>query len=175
MGFLPVPSDDELSSDAVAAANRHQDAHPGSLNDLDRALLTSVPVFEAYTGWFDVKDEAEQLVGERAVTLFSLALSRAVPAPYPTAFFEGELRAGGDDPENPQVTEAESLLLEWGRAVGADPSRVPADLLTRVEATFKPATRAVLAGYAGLMFAVCVYSLIAQLDAPAAGPTPPAG
>lgn len=167
MAFLPVPGDDELSSDAVAAADRHREAHPRALNDLDRALLTSVPVFEAYAGWFDVKDEAESLVGERAVTLFSLALARAVPAPYPTAFFEGVLRDGGDDPDAPQVTEAEALLLEWGRAVGADPSRVPADLLARVEATFKPATRAVLAGYAGLMFAVCVYSLIAQLEPPA--------
>lgn len=164
MGFLPVPSDDELSADAVAAANRFQDAHPGPLTGLDRALLTNVTVFEAYTRWFEVKDELESLVGERAVTLFSLALSRAVPAPYPTARFEAALRAGGDDPLSPQVTEAEGLLLAWGRAVGADPSRVPTDLTARVEATFKPTTRAVLAGYAGLLFAVCVYSLVAELD-----------
>lgn len=164
MGFLPVPADDELSDDAVAARNRFNDEHPGPLSDLDRALLNNVTVFEAYTRWFDVKDELEALVGERAVTLFSLALSRAVPAPYPTAFFQGELRDGGDDPDNPQVTEAEGLLLEWGRAVGADPSRVPAKLVSRVEQTFKPATRAVLAGYAGLMFAVCVYSLVAGLE-----------
>jgi hypothetical protein len=166
MGFLPVPTDDELSADAVAAANRFRDEHPGSLTALDRALLTNVTVFEAYTRWFDVKDELEALVGERAVTLFSLALSRAVPAPYPTAFFEGVLRDGGDDPVNPEVTEAEALLLEWGRAVGADPSRVPADLIARVAGTFKESTRAVLAGYAGLMFAVCIYSLVAELDPP---------
>jgi hypothetical protein len=170
MGFLPVPSRDELSSDAVSAANRFQDEHPGPLSALDYALLGNVTVFESYARWFDVKEELEPLVGERAVTLFSLALSRAVPAPFPTAFFEGELRDGGDDPDAPQVTEAEALLLEWGRAVGADPSRVPADLLARVEATFKPSTRVVLAGYAGLTFAVCVFSLIAQLDPVASDP-----
>lgn len=164
MGFLPVPTDDELSNDAVAARNRFADEHPGPLSNLDRALLNNVTVFEAYTRWYDVKEELDALVGERAVTLFSLALSRAVPAPYPTAFFEGELRNGGDDPVNPQVTEAESLLLEWGRAVGADPSRVPAELVARVEQTFKPSTRAVLAGYAGLMFAVCIFSLVAGLE-----------
>jgi hypothetical protein len=142
MGFLPVPSDAELSHDAVAARNRFADEHPGPLSTLDRALLNNVTVFEAYARWFDVKDELEALVGERAVTLFSLALSRAVPAPYPTAFFSGE----------------------WGRAVGADPSRVPAELVARVEQTFKPATRAVLAGYAGLMFAVCIFSLVAGLE-----------
>lgn len=166
MGFLPVPADDELSSDAVAAANRFRDEHPGALSALDRALLTNPTVFEAYTRWYDVKDELEALVGERAVTLFSVALARAVPAPYPTAFFEGVLRDSGDDPVAPQVTEAEGLLLEWGRAVGADPSRVPGDLIARVESTFKPSTRAVLAGYAGLLFAVCIFSLIGQLDPP---------
>lgn len=164
MGFLPVPSDDELSADAVSARNRFSDEHPGPLSTLDRALLNNVTVFQAYTRWFDVKDELEALVGERAVTLFSLALSRAVPAPYPSAYFEAALRRSGDDPVNPQVTEAEALLLEWGRAVGADPSRVPADLVDRVEQTFKVPTRAVLAGYAGLMFAVCIYSLVAGLE-----------
>ncbi len=167
MGFLPVPSDDELSVDATVAASRFADEHPGPLNALDRALLNNVTVFEAYVRWFDVKDELEALVGERAVTLFSVALSRAVPAPYPTAFFESVLRDGGDDPVNPQVTEAESVLLEWGRAVGADPSRVSAELIARVEDTFTESTRAVLAGYAGLMFAVCVFSLVAQLEPPA--------
>lgn len=167
MAFLPVPGDDELSADAAAAAARFQDEHPGALTALDRALLGNVTVFESYTRWFAVKEELEALVGERAVTLFSLALSRAVPAPYPTAFFEGVLRDGGDDPDTPQVTEAEALLLEWGRAVGADPSRVPAELVTRVEQTFKPTTRVVLTGYAGLMFAVCVFSLVAGLEPPA--------
>ncbi|HWH98124.1 MAG TPA: hypothetical protein VNS80_07130 [Pseudolysinimonas sp.] len=164
MGFLPVPSDDELSDDAVAARNHFGDEHPGPLSALDRALLNNVTVFDAYTRWYEVKDELEALVGERAVTLLSLALSRAVPAPYSTAFFEEALRDGGDDPVNPQVTEAEALLLEWGSAVGADPGHLPSELVSRVEATFKPATRAVLAGYAGLMFAVCVFSLVAQLD-----------
>lgn len=164
MGFLPVPTRDELSSDAVIAANRFQDEHPGPLSALDFALLNNVTVFEAYTRWFAVRDELEPLVGERAVTLFSLALSRAVPAPFPVSYFESDLRDGGDDPDAPQVTEAESLLLEWGSAVGADPSAVPSDLTARVEATFTPSTRAVLAGYAGLTFAVCVFSLLAQLD-----------
>lgn len=164
MGFLPVPSDDELSADAAAARNRFGDDHPGQLSSLDRALLNNVTVFDAYARWYGVKDELEALVGERAVTLFSLALARAIPAPYLTAIFEGELRDGGDDPVNPQVTEGEALLLEWGRAVGADPSHVPAELSGRVEATFKPATRAVLAGYAGLTFALGVYSLVAALE-----------
>ncbi len=162
MGFLPVPSDDQLSADAVAARNRRQDAHPGPIRPLDRALLNSVPVFEAYAGWLDVREELEPLVGERAVTLLSLAIAESCAAPYCVAEFRGALEAGGDDPDAPQVTEAERLLLDWGRAVASD--EVPADLAARVEAAFQPRTRAVLAGYAGLTIAVAAFSRIAGLE-----------
>lgn len=162
MGFLPVPSDDQLTHDAVAARNRRQDAHPGRVSTLDRALLNSVPVFEAYTGWIVVREELEPLVGERAVTLLSLAISESCGAPYCVAAYRRDLEQGGDDPDAPQVTEAEGLLLEWGRAVGTGDT--PAELVGRVEAAFQPRTRAVLAGYAGLMIAVAAFSRIAGLD-----------
>lgn len=163
MGFLPVPTDEEFSSDAAAAAARFQDEHPGPLTALDRALLSSVPVFDAYAQWFAVRDELVPYLGERAVTLLSLALSDAARAPYCVAAFRRELEESGDDPDSPQVTEAEALLLEWARAVGADAAAVPPDLVARIQATFQPKVRIALAGFAGLMSAVCVFSLIAQL------------
>lgn len=167
MGFLPVPDRDGLSAEAIAALNRFHDAHPGPFTALEATLANNTTVFEAYAQSVEVREALEDLIGERAVTLFSLALCRAVPAPYPTALFEAALRDAGDDPDAPQVTEAEGLLLEWGGAVGADPSRVPGDLIARVESTFTASTRAVLAGYAGSVFAVCVFSLIAGLVPPA--------
>lgn len=165
MGFLPVPTDEQLSPDAAAAAAHFQDEHPGSLTPLDRTLLGSIPVFDAYAGWYAVRDEVVPFLGERAVNLFSLALSEAVGAPYCIAQFRRELLESGDDPDAPQVTEAEALLLEWGRAVGADAAAVPTELIARVEATFQPKLRLALAGFAGLMLAVCTFTLIAQLPA----------
>src|SRR5688572_15871647 len=125
MTFLPFPDDDEalrnsLSPEAAAALSAFQAEHPGPLSNLDRALLGSAPVFEAYLGWFAVRDEAVPFIGERAVDLFSLAISRAFGAPYPVAYFEHVLAAAGDDPDAPEVTEAEALLIEWGEAIGGD-------------------------------------------------------
>jgi hypothetical protein len=163
MGFLPVLTDEQLGPDAAAVAARFQDEHPGPLSPLDRALLGSVEVFDAYSGWFTVRDEIVPFLGERAVALFSLAFSEAAAAPYCVAYFRRELAERGDDPDAPQVTEAEALLLEWGRAVGADAGSVPCDLIARVEATFQPKLRIALAGFAGLMGAVCTFSVVAQL------------
>jgi hypothetical protein len=164
MGFLPVPTDDEFTADQAAAAVRFQDEHPGPLSALDRALLGSVPVFDAYRRWFELREELARLVGERAVTLLSLAISEGARAPFCVAAFRRDLLDAGDDPDAPQVTEAERLLIDWGRAVGADPAAIPAELVARAEATFRPSTRVVLAGFAGLMSAIAVFSLVAQLE-----------
>ena len=163
MGFLPFPSDDELSPEAAAAAARFRAEHPGPISNLDRTLLESAPLFEAYLGWFTARDEVVPYLGERAVDLFSLAISRGYGAPYPVAFFEHTLSAAGDDPDAPQVTEAEALLLEWGTAIGSAASAVPADLTARVEQTFQPKLRLALTGFAGLMVAVCLFTVVGQV------------
>ena len=123
MGFLPFPSDDEFSPEAAAAAAAFQAEHPGPISNLDRTLLGSARVFDAYLGWFAARDEVVPYLGERAVDLFALAISRAYGAPYPVAFYTAQLTASGDDPDAPHVTEAEALLLEWGAAIGVGIAR----------------------------------------------------
>jgi hypothetical protein len=160
MAFLALPSDDELTPDAAAAAQRFLATHPGPLSNLDRTLLGAAPVFTAYTAWFELRDELTPFLGERAVNLFSFAISDAYPAPYPTTFFRRELELNGDDPLDPQVTEAERLLIDWGRALGAGAASVPPELTERLEATFQPKLRLLLTGFAGLMVAICVVTVV---------------
>ena len=163
MGFLPFPSDDQFSPEAAAALATFQTEHPGPLSNLDRTLLGSAVVFEAYLGWFAARDEVVPYLGERAVDLFSLAISRAFGAPYPVAFFERVLTAAGDDLAAPHVTEAEGLLLEWGAAIGSAPTAIPAELAARVEQTFQPKLRLALTGFAGLMVSVCLFTVVGQV------------
>lgn len=162
MGFLPFPSDDEFTPEAAAAAAAFQAEHPGPISNLDRTLLGSARVFDAYLGWFAARDEVVPYLGERAVDLFALAISRAYGASYPVAFYTAQLTASGDDPDAPHVTEAEALLLEWGAAIGSG-SPVPAELTARVEETFQPKLRLVLTAFAGLMVAVCVFTVVGQV------------
>ena len=163
MAFLALQSDDELTPDAAAAAQQFLASHPGPLSNLDRTLLGSASVFSAYTAWFALRDELIPFLGERAVNLFCFAISDGYPAPYPTTFFRRELELSGDDPLDPQVTEAERLLIDWGRAIGAGAASVPVGLGEAVEQTFQPKLRLLLTAFAGLMVAICVVTVVGQV------------
>lgn len=164
MSFLPMPADDELTLEARTAAQAHLAEHPGALTPLDRVLLADATVFEGYRSWFRVREEIEPYLGERAVNLFCHAVSAAIGAPYCVAYFRGVIEAGGDDPDSPQVTDAERLLIDWGRAIGQAPAAIPDELVARVEATFQPRLRLLLTGFAGLMSAVAVFTLAGRVS-----------
>lgn len=165
MSFLPLPADDEFSPRAAAALAAFQAEHPGPVSNFDRTLLGSARLFEAYLGWFAARDEVVPYLGERAVDLFSLSIARGFGAPYPVAFFEHTLASAGDDPAAPQVTEAEGTLLEWGAAIGANPTAIPTELTARVEQSFQPKLRLALVGFAGLMTSVCLFTVVGQVPA----------
>ena len=163
MAFLAQHGDDDLSPDAAEAAQRYLATHPGPLSNLDRTLLGSASVFTSYTAWFALRDELIPFLGERAVNLFCYSISDGYPAPYPTTFFRRELELNGDDPLDPQVTEAERLLIDWGRALGAGAASVPAELMDRLEQNFQPKLRLLLTAFAGLMVAVCVVTVVGKV------------
>jgi len=162
MAFLVPLSDDELTPDAAAAAGRSLTSQPGPLSNLDRTLLGSATAFDSYAAWFALRDELVPFLGERAVTLFCYAISDAYPAPYPTELFRRELELNGDDPLDPQVTEAERLLIRWGRGLGAGAASVSSELSAAVAQSFQPKLRLLLSAFAGLMVAVCTFTVVAE-------------
>lgn len=153
MGFLPMPSDDELGPDAQAAAQRQLDDHGGRITNMKRTLLAHVPSFDAYMSWYTLRDGLEPFIGERAVSLFSYAISDANDCLVCSVFFRRILIESGDDPDNPTVTETEQLLLEWGRLIATKPGEIPAEFIARLEAAFSPQLRLQLVAFAGQMIA----------------------
>lgn len=93
----------------------------------------------------------EQLVpylGERAVTMFAFSVADGYPSPEIAARYGRELEDAGDDPLDPQVTEAERLLLDWGRILGARRAGEEPELERRLAETFQPRLRDLLCAYA---------------------------
>src|SRR6187402_1871267 len=134
MTFLPLTSYDELGEEARAASDEQLARHGGRITNMKSTLLGHVPSFKAYMEWYTLKDELVPYIGERAVSLFSYAISAENDCLICSVFFRRILIESGDDPDNPQVTEVEQLLLDWGRMIADDPTEIPDEFRARLEA-----------------------------------------
>lgn len=167
MTFLPITSHDELDDAAKAAAELHLHEHGGELNgvlsNLDATLLVHLPSFEAYREWFTLRDAAVPYLGERAVSLFCYSISDEYGSPICSAFFRKELLDAGENLDDPQVTETEQLLIDWGRLIARDPHGIPEAMYARLESTFNPRLRTLLVAFAGLMVAVNLFTTVGRV------------
>jgi hypothetical protein len=160
MSFLPITPRDELRPPARAAIDREMELHGGEYSNVRAALLGNLASFRAYTEWYSLRDEIAPWIGERAVTLFAYAISDAAGSRVLAPYFRKILVDSGDDPVRPQVTEAEQLLIDWGRLIATTPHGIPVDFAALLESTFAPERRLTLLAFAGLTLALNVITIV---------------
>ncbi|WP_286277526.1 hypothetical protein [Naasia aerilata] len=97
MDFLPIPQADDLSAEARTARAQLIESH-GRISNLRAALLGHVPSFRAYLEWYTLKDELVAVIGERAVSLFSYAISDEYGCDACSLFFRRVLEGAGRTP-----------------------------------------------------------------------------
>lgn len=93
-------------------------------------------------GWLALGDELAPFIGERAFLFFAWAVCDASGSRAGSDYFRAALVKSGNDPENPQVTETEQLLMDWGRLAPND--EITDDLRLRFERAFRPQLRDLL-------------------------------
>ncbi|TXK17354.1 hypothetical protein [Homoserinibacter sp. GY 40078] len=160
MTFLPLSSDAELSAEAVAAGEQYVRDHGAPLGPFERTLLGHVPSFRAYTQLATLSDELVPYIGERAVLLFAHAIATAQHGSVMSERYRRAILDAGDDPDAPQVTESERLLLDWGGLIGVDPASIPDGLRDRLSTAFSPRLRLMLAAFAGMVVACDVVAAV---------------
>ena len=161
MTFLPITTYENLAPAARAAIDHQLETHGGRLTTTKATLLAHLPSFDAYMQWYTLKDELVPFIGERAVTLFAFAISRAAGSAVSVAFFTEILVAAGedlDDPDDIPVTEAEALLMRWGTLIATAPHEVDDELLASLEEAFSEKLRLILVAFAGFTVATNVFN-----------------
>jgi hypothetical protein len=117
--------------------------------------------------WYTLKDELVPFIGERAVTLFAFAISRAAGSAVSVAFFTEILVAAGedlDDPDDIPVTEAEALLMRWGTVIATAPNDIDDELVARLEGAFSEKLRLILVAFAGFTVATAVFNSVGRVS-----------
>ncbi|MEQ1737677.1 MAG: hypothetical protein ABL886_14885, partial [Rhodoglobus sp.] len=117
--------------------------------------------------WTDAS--AANLIGEHAAALFSNAISDENNAVVTSAYIRQALTDTGENADDPLVTEAEQVLIDWARWVARDPAGVPAHLQHSVESTFSGQLRVLLIAFAAQTVAASVIetALATSLSGPA--------
>jgi alkylhydroperoxidase family enzyme len=163
MTFLPMTTDASRTPEQRTAAERHVELHGGRITNMKATLLSHVPSFTAYMEWYTLRDELVPFIGERAVSLFSYAISDENDCLVCSVFFRRILIDNGEDPDNPQVTEAEQLLIDWGRLIARDPAGIPDEFYARLERAFSPQLRVLLVAFAGQMIATNLVNTVGRV------------
>jgi hypothetical protein len=96
-----------------------------------------------------LREQLAPYIGERAVALLSYAIADAAGDREEAEPLRRALLEAGEDPDAPQVTEAEQLLIDWGRLAASTSSQIPAAMTARLEQAFSPQLRELLAAFAG--------------------------
>ena len=163
MTFLPMTRYEDLSDAAKAASDHQIETHGGRITNMKATLLGHVPSFKAYMEWYTLKDALVPFIGERAVSLFSYAISEANDCLICSVFFRKILIDSGEDVDNPQVTETEQLLMDWGKLIAKAPHDIPHEMYARLESAFTPYLRLILLSFAGQMVATNIVNTVGRI------------
>jgi hypothetical protein len=106
--------------------------------------------------WESLREQIAPFVGERAVSLLAFSIFDEADGFEGAAYFREALSQSGTDVDAPEVTEAEGLLIRWGRLMARDAEGVPADVDAAFERTFTPQLRELLIQFAALTVATAI-------------------
>ncbi|MDR1805749.1 MAG: hypothetical protein LBQ80_03125 [Clostridium sp.] len=153
----------EGASDEVRARYDDQIAKHGRITNMKRTLLQSPKSFDVYMEWYALKDLIVPFIGERALSLFSYAISSGNDCLICSMFFRKILVDSGDDPEHPQLSEQEKFLMDFGQAYTKNPHAIPQELYDYLQANFTAEQQTLLIAFAGIMTATNLFNTVARV------------
>ncbi len=162
MAYLPMTEYDN-SSEEVRREYEDQIAKHGRITNMKRTLLHNVPAFKAYMEWYTLYDQLVPVIGERAISIFSLAISTGNDCLICSTFFRKILVDSGDDPDNPTLTETEKLLTKFGAAITSDPHHIPKEIYIALAEKFSVEEIVLLISFAGIMYATNLFNTVARV------------
>jgi hypothetical protein len=138
-------------------------AEENRVTNMKATLLRSLPAFDAFSHWKDVKAAVRALVGDHGVSVYSHAISTASGCLLCSTYFRRLLKNEGIEPNGWRPTGDDALLVELGAVVGqAQP--IAAALSARLKARFDDAAIVNLVAYGATMLATNAFNT--ALDIP---------
>ncbi len=162
MSYIPM-TDYDTADEAVRKEYDDQIQKHGRITNMKRTLLHNVPAFKAYMEWYTLKDLIVPFIGERALSLFSYAISMGNHCLICSTFFRKILIDSGDDPDNPSLSEDEKLLMDFGQAICTEEHNIPEELYDALKTRYSDEQLVLLISFAGIMYATNLFNTVAKV------------
>jgi alkylhydroperoxidase family enzyme len=156
----------EAPADARRAAADHA-AYVGRITNMKRTLLHSLPAFHALMTWYDLRDTVRAFLGDRLTTLFAHAVSTETDCLICSTFFRRLLVESGENPDHLMLSDEDSAVVAFGRALAVTPYRVSDTVFDPLRARYTDAQLVALTAFGALMVATNVVNN--ALDVPLDG------
>ena len=162
MPYIPMTEYDNASEE-VRARYDDQIAKYGRITNMKRTLLHVPKCFDVYMEWYALADLCKDFTGERALSLFSYAISEGNRCLVCGTFFRKILIDSGDDPDAPMLNEEENLLMELGFSIAEDPHNIDPDIYAALKERYTDEQLVLLLAFAGIMAATNLFNTVAQV------------
>jgi hypothetical protein len=156
--------DYETASADIRQAHDDEVRARGRMTNMKRTLLHSPEAHRIYAEWFTLRAELLPVIDDRAIWIFSHAISKALNSKIAVTFFRRALVNAGFDPDALVLSEEESLLARFGRAIVANSNAVPADIWAALKQRYRPKALVDLTAFAGIMIATAVFNNVVGVD-----------
>ena len=139
----------------MSDVNTPDDSVPDDSASNDGAPNDGAPddAVSPFPEWAVLREEIVPYIGERALSLLAFAVFDEADGFEGAAYFRELLRESGTNVDAPEVTEAEGLLIRWGRLFARDSEGIPAEVHAQFEDAFNPQLREKLVQFAALTVA----------------------
>ena len=136
----------------------------GRITNMKSTLLHSMPAFHALMEWYTLRDVIQPFVGDRLVTLFSLAISTETDCLICSTFFRRILIDSGENSSELTLDAREQLVVDFGRCLSKPFARVPDELYVRLAAEFSDEQMVALTAFGAMMVATNVLNNALDID-----------
>lgn len=160
--LIPM-TDYETSSDAVKHEYDDQIAKHGRITNMKRTMLHDVQTFKTYMDWYTMYDALVPVFGDRALSIFSYAISTGNDCLICGTFFRKILIDNGEDLEHLELNETEQLLLDFGVQITKRPHAIDEEIYQKLRAKYDDRVLTQLVGFAGMMYATNLFNTVARV------------
>lgn len=162
MAFIPM-TEYESADEAVRHEYDDQIAKHGRITNMKRTLLHDVQSFKTYMDWYTIYDELRPTFGDRALSIFSYAISTGNDCLICGTFFRKILVDAGEDPDNLALNETEQLLLDFGVQITRHPHSIDSGIYDKLRASYTDQQLVQLIAFAGIMYATNLFNTVAKV------------